>query len=226
MLRIAAVVLVTIGLYFTIFSNTDKTVKTLAGEQSEIVLPDNSQVVVNAQSMLSYSAKRWKDNRVVDLNGEAYFKVAKGTTFDVNTPSGQVTVMGTQFNVKQRHDYFEVTCYEGSVKVSSNNRVELLKQGDVYRMIAGEYLQIKTTSKAPQWTQAISSFAKVPLAEVLAELERQYGVEVAPNGIDLDRLFTGGFTHQNLDEALTAITQPMGLEYTVESDKRVKVYAQ
>jgi Fe2+-dicitrate sensor, membrane component len=65
-------------------------------------------VNLNSSSQLSYSKNKWDSKREVTLNGEAFFKVSKGSTFDVITLNGKVSVLGTQFNVKQRENYFEV----------------------------------------------------------------------------------------------------------------------
>ena len=47
---------------------------------------------------------KWKNERSVNLDGEGFFKVAKGSKFDVETSAGTVSVVGTQFNVKNRKD--------------------------------------------------------------------------------------------------------------------------
>ena len=67
---------------------------------------------------LKYASNKWDKKRRVRLEGEAFFKVAKGSTFTVDTKTGSVKVLGTQFNVKNRIGFFEVVCYEGLVGVT------------------------------------------------------------------------------------------------------------
>lgn len=224
LLKIASIFVIGLTLsYFFIF-NRDVEINTLAGEKTTIELPDGSAVVVNALSELSYSKSDWDDKREVALQGEAFFKVEKGKKFDVVTPEGTVSVLGTQFNVKQRGNYFEVECFEGIVKVTSKNATELLKAGDRYRFSNGTNYLGKTTYENPQWTGNVSSFERVPLSEVIAELERQYNVKVKMQNVNIDQLFTGGFVQDNLENALKAISEPLNLGYSITNKNTIKIY--
>jgi len=110
-LRIAAILVVLLGVSSLFFLNsTDSKMSTLAGQKISLALPDASAVMLNAKSELAFNEKDWKGQREVTLVGEAFFKVTKGSTFDVLTQAGKVSVLGTQFNVKNRKGYFEVQC--------------------------------------------------------------------------------------------------------------------
>lgn len=221
LLKIAAVVVISFGLYFSFFNNTETLVETLASQKTTIELPDQSTVELNALSSISYNEKDWINNRTLKLQGEAFFKVAKGKTFDVITKEGIVKVVGTQFNVKQRNNYFEVKCFEGVVKVSSDTISRQLLAGDTYQILNGKFQQRKTINSLPKWTENLSDFEAIPIKEVLSELERQYNIEITIKNIDLNRLFTGAFTHNNLENALISITQPMNISYELRSLKLV-----
>ena len=214
LLRIAAVLVIGFSIYFYT-SNLDTTITTLAANKTTIELPDQSSVDLNAQSTLVYNKKSWKKERDVTLNGEAYFKVAKGSTFDVNTEYGTVTVLGTQFNVKQRDSYFEVICYEGLVSVSYKSTETQLKPGSRFLMIHGKVIATeKESNLSPSWLNNTSTFKSIPLLYVLNELERQYDVAIEYGDIDTNKLFTGSFAHDNLDLALKSITLPFNLTYS------------
>lgn len=223
-LRIASVLVVGLFLSYFIVFNGNVDVQTLAGEKTTIELPDASKVVMNALSEIKYSKKTWNKKREVELEGEAYFKVAKGAKFDVLTSEGTVTVVGTQFNVKQRGSFFEVVCFEGIVKVTSGDVSEMLTAGNRLRFSEGTYSLDKTTNVNPQWTTNVSSFERVPLAEVLAELERQYNVKVQMNNLDDKRLFSGAFVHSSLENALQSICEPLDLGFQIENDTMVSVF--
>jgi ferric-dicitrate binding protein FerR (iron transport regulator) len=224
LLRIASVFVVGFTLYYFFLFNNVVEVQTLASQKTTIELPDASTVIVNAMSDVRYSKNKWKQKREVELQGEAFFDVAKGSKFDVITSEGVVSVLGTQFNVKQRGNYFEVECFEGIVMVTSHNTSEQLKEGDRYRFSNGNASLGNTIYQLPQWTKNISSFERIPIFEVIAELERQYNIEVISEKIQSERLFTGGFVHDNLEHALKSVTEPLDLDYTMENLNRVRIY--
>jgi len=224
LLKFAAVFLISFGLYFTIFNKSDVEERTLASEMSTISLPDLSKVTLNADSKITYDANDWDSERILNLEGEAYFKVAKGKTFDVRTKNGVVTVVGTEFNVKSRKDYFEVVCYEGIVKVVSDTITRQLLAVKTYRILSKQFSQDKIKDTSPQWVEGRSNFKSLPFAEVVKELERQYNVKVTFKLTDTTRLFSGRFVHDNLENALISITQPMNLTFEISSPNQVLIH--
>lgn len=213
LIAIAAAVVILFGIYQSL-TIQETQVATLASQKQEIQLPDNSTVYLNALSSLSFTKKQWDTEREVQLQGEAFFKVEKGSTFKVKTTTGLVTVIGTQFTVKDRDNLFEVICYEGVVRLEHQGQILVLKKGERYLKIQG-----MTTSKTetielnPFWINNISSFKSMPLSFVLAEFERQYDITFIEKDINLTQLFTGSFTHDDMDVALKSITLPLNLKY-------------
>ena len=199
-------------------SNSSETYTTSFGEQLAITLPDGSEVQLNASSSLSYKKSDWFDGeRTLTLDGEGYFKVNKGSKFSVHTENGNVSVLGTQFNVKTNPSYFEVRCYEGKVQVKSKEEIAILTQGLSFRKIDNKASENGTfNNPSPFWLQGESSFGNAPLKFVIKELELQYGVSISTNNIDVDTLFTGTFTNKNLTLALETICSPLSIQYTVE----------
>jgi ferric-dicitrate binding protein FerR (iron transport regulator) len=224
LLRIASVFVIGFSLYYFFLFNNVVEIQTLVSEKTTIELPDASTVIVNAMSEVRYSKRKWKQKRDVELEGEAFFDVAKGSKFNVITSEGMVSVLGTQFNVKQRGSYFEVECFEGIVKVTSQNTSERLEAGDRYRFANGQISLGKTSFQKPQWTKNVSSFDRIPIYEVIAELERQYNVMVEMEKVQTERLFTGGFVHDNLENALKSISEPLDLGYTIEAGNHVRMF--
>ena len=191
-------------------------------EQPELYLPDSSFVALNAASRIRIAEKKWDEERVVELEGEAFFSVKTGIQFTVRTRQGEVTVLGTEFSVKDREDYFQVTCYAGSVRVVTPQRSTVLQPQSSYRVINGmEENFIYSGGSAPDWFREESSFRSVPLRFVLHELELQYNVSVETKDVDVNQLFTGSFSHKNLDIALKAITIPVDLQYEINENKTV-----
>ncbi|WP_299257827.1 FecR family protein [uncultured Aquimarina sp.] len=222
-LRIAAVFVLGLGLYFSFFKEYDTTINTIASEKATHELPDKSIIKLNALSSITYDKKNWDDERKLSLEGEAFFNVAKGNKFDVYTPAGVVSVIGTQFNIKQRGDIFEVICYEGVVSVTIANQVKYLKAGNALELVSEQIKEKKIIDKEPNWYSNKSYFQETPFVRVLKELEWQYGVTVKTKNIDPSILFTGNFVHSDIQTALKSITIPMRLKYVI-NNKTVTLY--
>ena len=117
------------------------TLSTMKGEQYQVRLPDGSRVWLNAASSLRYPTTfSAQQRRQVDLNGEAYFEVAKDKNhpFIVNAKGQQVEVLGTHFNINGYKDeaLTKTTLLEGSVRVNGKTTIRPGEQatGDAYHM--------------------------------------------------------------------------------------------
>ncbi|WP_343485568.1 FecR family protein [Allomuricauda sp. d1] len=225
-LRVAAVVAVMLAGSYFYLNSLDESFSTDLAERTEIMLPDNSEVVLNADSKVSFSEKKWNKERKVSLEGEAFFKVAKGKKFTVSTENGYVTVLGTQFNVENRNGFFEVTCYEGLVSVSYQNIEKKLPAGTSFAAIDGKVQNSdKVATVKPSWMANESTFKSIPLKYVLAEFERQFDVEVNTENVDTEQLFTGTFSNTDINLALESISAPSQIRYTLGNDN-VLFYAE
>ena len=225
-MRIAASIAVILAVSYFYINSLDITVATQFAERTEVTLPDASEIILNAASEISYSEKKWDKDRNVNLEGEAFFKVAKGKKFTVQTENGLVTVLGTQFNVENRKDFFEVTCYEGLVSVTYNGIETKLPAGTSFMVVNGEIQQPEAPdSTVPSWMNNESSFKSIPLAFVLDEFERQFNIEVETRNIDLEQLFTGTFSNTNVNLALQSISTPSQIKFKLEENK-VLIYAE
>tara|TARA_R110000868_G_scaffold335496_1_gene596350 strand:+ start:2939 stop:3853 length:915 start_codon:yes stop_codon:yes gene_type:complete len=212
----AAIAILLTSAYF-LFYNTTTAFETQIAQTKTFHLPDDSEVLLNAASKITFKEKEWENKRDLTLDGEAYFQVKKGQTFSVNTTDGVVQVLGTHFNVKQRKNYFEVSCFEGLVSVTHNNETVKLPPGKTFRMINNIIQEVPDfNAQNPSWMQKESSFDRIPLDQVIAELERQYDINIKTEGVDTSKLFTGSFTHTDQKIALEAITIPLKLSYKLE----------
>jgi len=225
LLRIAAVFLIGFGIYYSFFYSNLTSIKTLASQKTTFELPDASSVTLNSLSKADYNIKKWSEKREILLEGEAFFKVAKGSKFDVKTSGGIVSVLGTQFTVKQRDNYFEVKCFEGIVGVKSKNDSLTLTKGKTFRILNGVTLLDSINVNSPNWLNYKSNFKSVPLLEVINEFERQYNVIISTQNVDKNRLFTGGFVHNNIEQALVSITVPFNLNYKKENKNEITLYS-
>jgi len=223
--RIAALFVISLSIYFAFFFNNLTTIETLASQNNSFNLPDASTVILNSESKAEYSKKKWDHKREVSLQGEAFFKVAKGSKFNVITTGGTVSVIGTQFNVKNRDNYFEVKCFEGVVAINNNGKSQQLTKGISYRILNNEVSIDSTYNSQPEWIVNRSSFKSVPLYIMLEEFERQYNVVIKTQNINIDKIITGGFVHNNLEQALTTLTVPFDLTYKQNQSNIITLFS-
>lgn len=125
---VAAAVLIFLGatfLFQNYFQNDPEwKIVEANSEVKELQLADGSKVWLNAGSTLSYPAEFSATERPIKLNGEAFFEVSKDANrpFQVTTNRTTITVLGTEFNVRDITDEktFEVAVQEGKVQVQKN----------------------------------------------------------------------------------------------------------
>ena len=219
-LKMAAILVVLLTSSYFLFFNNTKSFETQIAQTETFNLPDDSEVILNAQSKLSFNKKEWKESRTLELDGEAFFKVTKGEKFTVITDAGRIQVLGTQFNVKERDNYFEVQCYEGSVSVSSNNEKVVLTPGKSFRVVNGKVASANDINgESPSWLAKESSFDNVPLWQVINELEIQYEINIDASQVDISKTFSGSFTHTDKNIALQSVTIPLKLSYKINGNK-------
>ncbi|MBX2842957.1 MAG: FecR domain-containing protein [Flammeovirgaceae bacterium] len=225
--KFAAAAVILLGVFFVLNQNeveySPKLVKADIGKQFDFELPDGSTVKLNAGSEISFTKETWNENRIVNLKGEGFFEVEKGSKFSVITNLGTVEVLGTSFNVFAREGKMEVDCFTGKVKVSTPDKVnsKLLTPGlgvKVAEKQISETYKFEEEEKAT-WRAGEFNYDDKPLQEVFSELERQYNLKVEINTDISDKKYTGVFTNDDLGVALEMICFPMELNYNVEGNQ-------
>ncbi|MBL4663004.1 MAG: FecR family protein [Flavobacteriaceae bacterium] len=217
-MKIAAALIILIAGYLLVQDN-NTTFTTEIAEKENFLLPDDSQVTLNAQSEISFNEEKWNESRTLSLKGEAFFKVKKGEKFSVETPQGVVEVLGTQFNVFSRGNRFDIKCYEGLVSVTYNDTTLQIPSGT--RVEITDINSIHTSSIAaisPNWISNESAFENVSLSLVLEELKRQYPIKLTSQNM-VNKKFTGSFTHNDLNVALRSICDPLQMNFTIKGDE-------
>ena len=191
------------------------------------VLPDGSAVQLNADTKLQFIKANWPEKRILDLEGEAYFEVIEGSDFEVFTPYGKVQVLGTKFNVRARDQFLEVICQSGKVRVASprGDLKYVLNPGDGIRIQEGKQpISLEGgANKNPQWLNGIFKFKDVPLAVPLAEIERQFDIEIVADKVDLNQEIRCNFQNEDLELALTSVLGPTEYTYKIESKNLVSI---
>lgn len=167
------------------------------GGQYQVILPDGTKVWLNAASSLRYPSAFVGPERVVELDGEAYFRVSEKSArpFRVISQGQQVNVLGTEFNVSAYHDQGETitTLVTGAVKVQSTSQAVVLQPGRQSRLTESGRLvstQVDPSSYVA-WKSGIFYFNRTPFEEVMRQLARWYDIEVIYKGSIPQETFSG-----------------------------------
>lgn len=222
-LKVAAMIsgtlLLAYGGWRTFHHHRNAVIQTAYGEVRTVTLPDQSEVTLNGNSKLRY-ASNWdgSSDREVWIEGEAFFSVkpsAVPRAFLVHTASNMnVEVLGTTFNLVDRHGRMQVVLNSGKVRLHSSKAPEeaiILKPGDLV-----EYKeQVRTKVKNNTNTQTYSSwkrnnlqFENASFEELVQLLEDTYGVTVEIRDTSLlHQEFTGTVPSQQMDMLLDGLSQ-------------------
>jgi len=205
-------------------------IETPKGGQYQLNLPDGTKVWLNSASSLKYLVNfSSKEERIVELTGEAYFEVAKDKNhpFLVRSAGQEVKVLGTHFNVNAYDDEngVKTTLLEGSVKVNNN---VVLVPGEQSVFIGGK-LNVKAVnaSDAVDWKNGEFVFNKDPLTDILRKVSRWYNVDIVyvrNLGSPLDvPTFSGSVSRfENVSVILRMLEETSNVRFAIEG-KTIKV---
>ena len=205
-----------------------QTVECLPGEHLSLVLPDGSNVELNAGSELAYFPYWWRFSRHLKLDGEAFFDVRKGKRFEVVSERGKTRVLGTSFNILSRDNQYQVACFSGNVKVVSRDYKNsvVLESNQLVILDGSGKLLVQNSEESSGIFKLMENsfiFTTVPLSEVLREIERQYNVSIDTPEI-FDYSYTGNFERfESAEMVLNLICKPFGLIFVEVSENHYRI---
>ncbi|MDN5213708.1 FecR domain-containing protein [Fulvivirgaceae bacterium BMA12] len=197
-----------------------KETSTKSGQQSSITLSDGTKVILNAESTLKRPAFFSDSTREVTLSGEAYFEVAKDAKrpFVVHTNDLTTKVLGTTFNIKAYPEENKaiVSLVEGSVEV----RMKQDERGDKesFMLVPDQQIILNKSTKISNivsfdqtavagWKDNQFVFDNIPLKDVIAIIERRYGVDIdVENKTILTCMIKSRFNNETLEAILEVIS--------------------
>ena len=190
-------------------------------EQLDVFLPDGSTVYLNKYSSLEYNKERWGEDRLVHLNGEGFFDVNHGSSFEVKTKLGDVNVLGTQFNVLLRPEILEVVCESGKVSVNTDKKKTILNPMEAVRVTQEnhEKRSLLLSESRGKWRLGAYFYKEFPLELVLIDIEQVFDVKIDCSVELGTKQFTGSFNVKKLDDALKEVCWPLNLSYDISKDK-------
>lgn len=174
------------------------TIVTPRGGQYQVTLPDGTSVWLNSASSLRYPTLFTGTERHVELNGEAYFEVAKNKNMPFTVEAGEVNVrvLGTHFNISAYNDEpsSKTTLLEGSVRLTKDHKQLTILPG---QQAVSEYRSRELFTKTVNvedvvdWKNGYFSFRKESLASAMRKIARWYDLEVIYEGKISNKLLGG-----------------------------------
>ncbi|WP_131539157.1 FecR family protein [Pedobacter nototheniae] len=196
-----------------------------AGEY-QMVLPDGTKVWLNAASTLTFPVSFNKNERRVELNGEAYFEVAhnKALPFVVAFNQTEVEVLGTHFNISSYDKASKTTLLEGAVKIREGNHQTVLKPGEEADISNNKFEVTKVdTYKSIAWKEGIFYFNNDDLTSILDQVARWYDVKIEYKGNIGNKKYSGNIRRQaTLNQVLEMLNAVSGVNFTL-SERTVTV---
>lgn len=195
------------------------------GGQWQVLLPDGTKVWLNSATSFTYpSTFSGAKERIVRLDGEAYFEVSKDKAhpFIVKSARQEVRVFGTHFNVNTytNEPAVETALAEGSVSVTDlvNHQQLFLKPGEK-SVLAGQRLAVENASleEILAWKNGYFRFNDEPITSVMRKLARWYNIDVAYQGaVSADGINGKISKYKNISQVLKALEATKTVRFKVE----------
>lgn len=205
----------------------NNTITTPRGGQYRVVLPDGSEVLLNAASSLTYPTAFIGNERKVELTGEAYFEVAHNAAkpFKVYSKGQVVEVLGTHFNINSYDDEpgIKTTLLEGKVKVTDakKNQNRFLQPGQ-QSFLSIDAFNVNTvdTEEAVAWKNGIFMFEGDDIQQIMRMISRWYDVDITYKGTAPVDLFSGSVSRfSNVSEVLNLLHLTGKVKFSIEGRK-------
>ncbi len=190
--------------------------------QYQLVLADGTKVWLNAASSLTYPTAFTGKERTVVLTGEAYFEVAKNKykPFNVKTATQTVQVLGTHFNINayDNETAVKTTLLEGSVKVSSDKNIVIIKPGQQAIATTNNKFSVvdADTDEVMAWKNEMFQFNGADIQTIMRQIARWYDVDVSFQGKISNDLYRGKISRNVKVSQVLKILALGGANFTIE----------
>lgn len=232
-LKIAAIVLILIGIPFlgnSLLKNENISIVAVKGEKKTIHLPDGSLVFLNSNSSISY-LKNFKNNRELQLTGEAYFEVVKNPEkpFLVKTDKITTRVLGTSFNIEAyKNSITKVSVNTGKVEVDIkefSEKIFLTKNQQLSFMTGGQAVLSKDNSEDfNAWTRNTIVLNNTSLGDAAKILENWYDIKINFSSKKLKEMtISGKFKDEKVSNVLKSIAIVKELEIYFLTKKQILI---
>jgi transmembrane sensor len=190
------------------------------GEKAELKLSDGSKVWLNDGTTIRFPKTFGGQTRRVNLSGEAFFNVKKGTApFIVSSDFGEVEVLGTSFNVRAYNNLkLEITLVEGKIHFKNSAGEKILNPGQQLTLTDNENCIIKHADPkfATSWKEGIISFENEELGDVAKKLERHFNIQIDLDPKIASISFTGQIFNESVGEVMEYINKTKPISYAYD----------
>ena len=179
------------------------------------LIADNTEFILSPGSSIDFDESTWSTARDIQLKGHAYFDVTKGSKFTVTTKAGNITVLGTQFEVWEKDGSMKVNCLEGRVEVKNlKGQTKIITQGESVFINDGIMNPISAHSlQKAEFLTSRYNYEKISIVSLAEELERYYDVDVTLDQIDNKINFSGVLILDDIEKACSYIAETLNLKY-------------
>ncbi|WP_262247834.1 FecR family protein [Parapedobacter soli] len=198
------------------------------GGTYQITLADGTKVWLNAASTLQYPSRFDGKERVVELEGEAYFAVTKDAArpFRVVSHGQQIEVLGTEFNVAAYADDAEVktTLVEGRVALQINASGErMFLAPNEQSVLQGATIRKQQVDVGPYiaWKDGNFHFHNTPLSEMMTQMSRWYDIDVAYEKEIPNEMFNGTLSRNVSLRTVLDLLRISEVKYRIEGDRLI-----
>ncbi|WP_343674262.1 FecR domain-containing protein [Chitinophaga sp.] len=195
--------------------------------QFKLVLPDGTTVWLNAGSSLKYPTAFTGRERIVAINGEAFFDVAKdaGHPFVVEVANQmKIQVLGTQFNINSYTDESQIkaTLIQGSIRVNKGATAVVLQPGQQAQVDDGITVNSHiNTAQVTAWKDGVFNFDDLGVEAVMRQLARWYDIEVVyEQGIPPTRFYGEIGRNLSLAQVLEGL-KLSGVHFRIEGKRLI-----
>jgi transmembrane sensor len=228
----ASLLIITVLSFMAVRFTAYKSEKAPALSLASVILPDGTQVSLNAGSVITYKKGFGSTHRSVSLKGEAFFEVRKNKAlpFLISSGEARVKVTGTKFNVKayRRLNEIRVTVTEGTVSfynVAKDVHVAILRAGETGIMNKSSRMvsrQATTDLNDIAWKTGILDFHDTPLSEVAEIINNTYHCRIILDAAVEKCPVTVRFDNRKLDAVLNVLRSTLDLKITTRG-KRITI---
>lgn len=200
------------------------TISTPRGGQYRIILPDDSEVLLNASSSLRFSKNiAHESTRLVELTGEGFFKVKKSKErpFIVNTHAQQIRVLGTEFNVNTYNsDKVSTTLIEGSVRLNNKGVLKPGQQGVSIHPNEQPTIKFVEVGDYVDWVNKQFVFKDEKITDIMERLGRWYNFDVQfHHTANLNTTFNGELSrYTDVNDVLKLLSKTSTLKFDIKGN--------
>jgi ferric-dicitrate binding protein FerR (iron transport regulator) len=211
------------------------TVNNQSNRMHLVVLPDSSKVWLSPHSKMEYPERFIGEERLVNIEGEAFFEIYKNPSHPFIVTSGELVtrVLGTSFLLKAYTGApVEIAVMTGKVAVSRRDdkkeeRITLTSKQRAVLNPGGTLIKKPTADEAvvQRWQKVNLSFDNIPLSRVIQALEREFDIRIhcTAEGINQYKL-NADFNDQKLADILEMLEESLNIHYEMVNDSVINFY--